>query len=108
MQFATRKIGGVYEAALIVDGKFNRTGRGESLLDLFNQLCGPALTAEQQDGAEITVAVNVSTAEDVDRDRAEENLARQRAAAEREMQSLDALVEMQEKIRARRRALTNG
>jgi len=62
IQFATMRVDGGYEAALIVDGKFKRSGTSKSVTDLFVKLVGPILAVNQEDGTEIAVNVALLTA----------------------------------------------
>jgi hypothetical protein len=61
IQFATTRVDGGYDAALIVDGKFRRSGTSKSVTDLFVKLVGPILSAYQEDGTEIIITVGIET-----------------------------------------------
>lgn len=97
IQFATKKVDGVYEVALIVDGKFQRSGSGKDVLQLLSRLAGPVLATKQEDGSEVVVTIAISTAAEVAR--AERSAERQRetAAAEQEATELTRLNEAQVK-----------
>lgn len=93
IQFATKKVDSGYEAALIIDGKFKRSGAAASVTDLFVKLCGPILAMDQRDGAEVAVNVAILTADESDRQDAREARARQTAEAEAEAAELEKLNE---------------
>lgn len=63
MQFAAKKIGDGYEAALIVDGRFMRAGKGTSVEMLFGAMVGTILAAATQDeGTEVAFTILITPA----------------------------------------------
>lgn len=62
LQFVAKKVDGQYEAALIVDRKFKRALSDGNPVTAFVRLVGPALLAQQEDGAEIAINVTILTA----------------------------------------------
>ena len=91
IQFATRKCDGGFEAALIVDGKFQRSGSSRSVMDLFSKLCGPLLAVEQNDGAEIAVNITILSAAEASREELRMQRARQASEAEQEANEIEKL-----------------
>lgn len=67
VQLIAKKIEGVFEAALVIDGRFTRAVNTQSVADLTAKLVGPFLAAPQEDGAEISVEVTIQTAKDIAR-----------------------------------------
>jgi hypothetical protein len=64
IQFAAKKIDGAYEAALIVDGNFQRAGKGASVEYLFGAMAGTLLeAATQKDGMVASITVNIADPE---------------------------------------------
>lgn len=105
LQFVTKKVGPAYEAALVVNGRFARTGSASSLKDLLLKLAGADLEAQQEEGAEITVSITITGAEEIAREEAAQELAKEKAAAEKELQGLDALAEVRKKIADKRASM---
>jgi len=85
MQFATKRVNGNYEVALIVDGSFQRSGVGPDVLALLNKLAGPIMSSLDGDGVEVVVNITAMSAIEVVR--ANLRLARQRAIAEAEAEA---------------------
>ena len=111
IQFATKKVDSGYEAALIIDGKFKRSGAAPSVSDLFVKLCGPILAVDQRDGAEVAVNVTIMTAEEVERMDLREARARQTAEADAEateLEKLNVAVAREQKARQQSEMLVNG
>lgn len=65
IQFAAKKIDGSYEAALIVDNRFARSGKSMLVSGAFEALVGPLLGVEHPEGTEIAITVTVLSPEEI-------------------------------------------
>ena len=65
IQFAAKKIDGTYEAALIVDNRFARSGKSTLVSGAFEALVGPLLGVEHPEGTEVAITVTVLTPADI-------------------------------------------
>lgn len=108
LTFASRKIKGQFEAALIVDNRFQGVGKGQSALELLTQLLAPYLDIEQKDGADLAVNLTIRTADEVEDDHARDARAKQIAEAKAANEQLTALVEGQKKTLELQAALKKG
>jgi hypothetical protein len=100
---AAKKLEGAYEAALLVDQKFNRSKTSKSLNDVVMKLLAPIFSIEREDGTEVAVSVAILTAAEVlraeERERQQRELAETTAEAER-LEQLKAAKEREQKARA--------
>jgi hypothetical protein len=62
IQFVTKKVDGQFEAATIVDGRFDHAATADSIAKVFSKLVGPFLTMQQEEGTEVAVEVNILSA----------------------------------------------
>jgi hypothetical protein len=108
IQFATKRVDGQYEAALIVDNKFSRSGSGKSITDLFVKLAGPVLAAVQEEGTEIAVDVGIMTPVEAARQLAREQRAQATREAEEEAKEIEALTAAVEREKKAREAGTEA
>jgi hypothetical protein len=91
IQFATKKVDGAYEVALLVDGMFKRSGVGKDVLALLTKLVGPILASKQDEGTEVAVNIGILTAAEVAREETRQERKRQTQEAEQEAQEIAAL-----------------
>lgn len=91
IQFATKKVMGAYEVAVIVDGKFKRSGAGQDVLVLLTKLVGPIIASVDGEGTEIAVNIAALTAAEVEREEARDQRVRQTQQAEAEAQAIERL-----------------
>lgn len=91
IQFVTKRVDGVYEVAVIVDGKFKRSGSGPDVLALLQRLCGPIIAPLNHDGTEVSVVLTVLTELEVMREADKEARARQTQEAEAEAVEIEKL-----------------
>lgn len=91
IHFATKKVDGAYEVALMVDGMFKRSAIGKDVLSLLNKLVGPIITSKEAEGVEIAVSIGILTAAEVAREEARQDRARQTKDAEVEAMEIERL-----------------
>lgn len=65
IQFAAKKVGDVFEVALIVDGKFQRATTGKTIMGTFDKLVGPVLTSATDNGSEVAITIAIIPPEKV-------------------------------------------
>lgn len=86
-----RKNEGVYEGALVLDGKFNRSVTGTSADEVVGKLAGPLLRMKQDDGAEIGVDITIVTRVEAERAERVQRLQRETNEATQEAELLEKL-----------------
>lgn len=107
--FATKKIDGQYEAALVIDNKFTRAASGRSLTDLLLKLIGPILSQDMQDGTEVSVRTEIATPAEIERINASEKRERETAQANAEAAEIEKLtLAVQREKSAREAALVEA
>lgn len=89
LQFASRKIDGKYEAAVFTDAKFQRSGTGQSLTELFRRLADPYLEQQDEEGGEVIVVITLNSADEVTRAEAREQRLRKTAEADAEAAEIE-------------------
>lgn len=68
---AVKKIEGVNEAALVIDGRFTRALVSKSLPEVLRRGLDPILSQELDDNSEVHVEVVIRTAEEIARETAQ-------------------------------------
>lgn len=86
-----KKHGKKYEAALIVDNKFQHTGEGDDLYEAVVPLMAPFFGSDHADGIEAAVEFSLLTPDEVARAIRREARQRQTAEAAAEAAELEAL-----------------
>lgn len=104
IQFVTKKVDGVYEVAVIVDGKFKRSGSGKDVMSLLTKLCGPIVATLDAEGTVVDVNIAVLTEAEFARTEAREARARQTQEAENEATEIERLTAAVKREKAARTA----
>lgn len=60
IQFVVKRVGTIYESALIVDGKFQRSGSDTSVTSLVSRFLSPVLGMSHKDGTEIALDITIN------------------------------------------------
>jgi len=79
----------MFEGALIVDGKFNRSASNTSALSLFNGLVGGLLAQSLDDGSELGFQVTMLSKIDVERQDRHAKMQQETATANAEAELLE-------------------
>jgi len=91
IQFATKRVDGAYEVALLVDGLFKRSAVGKDVLALLAKLVSPIIASKEGEGTEIGVNIGILTATEAAREEARQERQRQTKEAEAEAQEIERL-----------------
>lgn len=104
LQFATKKVDGAYEVALLVDGLFKRSAVGKDIMPLLTKLVAPIIASKEAEGTEIGVTIGILTASEVAREEARQERIRQTKEAEQEAAEIEALTAAVKREKAARDA----